>query len=150
VSYERLLMNYPHIKIIEKVLPKGLSGFYYDNVIEINKFLSNHEKHCILAEELGHHETTYGDITILDDITNKKLELVARRWGYQKIVSLENLIECYTSGHTTEEDICEHLEVTSSYLREAINIYNQKYGLFVLYKGYKIYFDPLNIHKEFF
>lgn len=150
MSYERLLMNYPHIEIIEKVLPKGLSGFYYDNVIEINKFLSNYEKHCILAEELGHHETTYGDITKLDDITSKKLELVARRWGYLKIVSLDSLIECYNSGHNTIEDTCDYLEVTSNYLQEAINIYKQKYGLFAVYKGYKIYFDPLNIHKEFF
>lgn len=150
MSYERLLNQYQHIKIIEKVLPKGLSGFYYDNVIEINKFSNNYEKHCILAEELGHHETTYGDITGLDDLTSKKLELVARRWGYQKIVSLESLIECYNFGHKTVEDICEHLEITSSYLQEAINVYNQKYGLFAIYNGYKIFFDPLNITKEFF
>lgn len=150
MSYERLIKEYPHLKIYEKILPKGLSGFYYDNIIEINKYKTSKEKHCILAEELGHHETTYGDITMLDSVTNKKLELVARRWGYHKIVSLESLIDCYILGHITVEDICEHLEITTNYLHEAISVYHQKYGLYVRCKGYRIFFDPLNIQKEFF
>ena len=87
MTYDRLIMEYPHIKIIEKVLPKGLPGLYYDNVIEIDKFKDKYEKHCILAEELGHYETTYGDITNLNDMRSIKLEQIARRWGYEKIVS---------------------------------------------------------------
>lgn len=150
MTYERLKMEYPHIEIIEKNLPKGLAGLYYDNIIEINKYKTKYEKHCILAEELGHHETTYGDITKLDDVTSRKLELVARRWGYQKIVSLDKLIECYTSGHNTIEDICHHLEITSNYLYDAIKVYYQKYGLSVTHKGYKVYFNPLNIEQVFF
>lgn len=150
MAYERLKMQYPHIDVIEKILPKGLGGLYYDNIIEIDKYKNKYEKHCILAEELGHHETTYGDIIELDDTTSIKLELVARRWGYKKIVSFENLIDCYISGHKTPEDICEHLEITLNYLYDAINVYNQIYGLFAMHKGYKIFFDPLNIEKEFF
>lgn len=84
MSYEKLLMEYPQICIREKDLPKGLSGLYYDNNIEINKSQSSYEKHCILAEELGHYETTVGNILDLNNTNNQKHELTARRWGYEK------------------------------------------------------------------
>lgn len=145
MAYERLMMEYPQLHIMEKLLPKGLSGLYYNNVIEINKYKTKYEKHCILAEELGHHETTYGDITDLDDITSRKLELVARRWGYEKIVSLDKLIECYVEGYTTVEDMCEHLEIVPDYLCKAVEVYNQRYGLSTIKNNFRIFFDPLNI-----
>lgn len=151
MRYELLKAEYSHLTIIECIdMPRGLPGIYHDNVILINKRLETYEKHCILAEELGHHETTYGDITKLDNIRNTKLEMVARSWGYEKIVSLDKLIECYKLGHRTVEDICLHLEVIPKYLFEAIKKYNQRFGISCIYKGYRIYFDPLNIEKEFF
>lgn len=147
--FEQLMMEYPHIRVVEEVLPNGLYGLYYDNKIFINKNKTTYEKHCVLAEELGHYFTTYGDILNLKEIQNLKLELVARSWGYEKIVSLDKLIECYLSGHTTVEDICIYLEVVPSYLFKAIEKYNQRYGLSVIHKGYEIFFDPLNIKKVF-
>ena len=151
MAYELLKAEYPHVLIIERTdMPKGLSGTYHDGVILINSRLEYYEKHCILAEELGHHETTHGDITNLDYMRNIKLEKVARAWGYEKIISLDKLIECYKMGHTTVEDICLHLEVIPAYLYKAIEKYNERFGLSCTYKGYRIYFDPLNIEKEFF
>lgn len=147
--FEQLMMEYPQIRVVEKVLPNGLYGLYYDNLVVINKTKNNYEKHCILAEELGHHFTTYGDILDLKEMRNLKLELVARSWGYEKIVSLDKLIECYLSGHTTVEDICTYLEVVPSYLFKALEKYNQRYGLSVIHKEYEIFFDPLNIKKVF-
>lgn len=147
MTYDRLMMEYPHIKIIEKVLPKGLPGLYYDNVIEIDILKNKYEKHCILAEELGHYETTYGDITELNDLRSIKLEQIARRWGYEKIVSLDQLIDCYVRGQTTLEEMCTNLEITPEYLKNVIDYYIEKYGLFKLHKEYKIIFDPLDIKK---
>lgn len=148
MEYERLIMEYPQVKIIEKALPKGLPGLYYDKVIEIDKFKNKYEKHCILAEELGHYETTYGDITDLNDMRSVKLEQIARRWGYEKIVSLDRLIDCYEKGQTTLEEVCVNLEVTPEYLKNVIDYYIEKYGIYKLYKEYKINFDPLNIKKR--
>ncbi|MFJ7972662.1 ImmA/IrrE family metallo-endopeptidase [Psychrobacillus sp. NPDC096389] len=148
MEYERLIMEYPQVKIIEKALPKGLPGLYYDNVIEIDKFKNKYEKHCILAEELGHYETTYGDITDLKDMRSVKLEQIARRWGYEKIVSLDRLIDCYERGQTTLEEVCLNLEVTPEYLKNVIDYYIEKYGIYKLYKEYKINFDPLNVNKR--
>ena len=148
MRYEKLLMEYPQIYIMEKDLPKGLSGLYYDNNIEINKSQSSYEKHCILAEELGHYETTVGNITDLNNINNQKHELIARRWGYEKIVSLDHLVECYLHGYTTAEEICLHLEITPSFLNDALKVYKQRYGISVHYKNYELFFDPLNIIKK--
>ncbi|WP_313894317.1 ImmA/IrrE family metallo-endopeptidase [Psychrobacillus sp.] len=145
MGYDRLILEYPNVKVIEKVLPKGLPGLYYDNVIEIDKFKNKYEKHCILAEELGHYETTYGDITEFNDLRNLKLEKIARRWGYEKIVSLDQLIDCYVKGQTTLEEVCTNLEITPEYLKSVIDYYIEKYGLFKLHKEYKITFEPLNI-----
>ncbi|WP_342566651.1 ImmA/IrrE family metallo-endopeptidase [Psychrobacillus sp. FSL K6-4046] len=148
MRYEKLLMEYPQICIIEKNLPKGLSGLYYDNNIEINKSKSSYEKHCILAEELGHYETTAGDITDLSNMISQKRELIARRWGYEKIVSLDHLVDCYLHGYTTVEEICLHLEITPNFLDEALQVYKQRYGISVHYHNYELFFDPLNISEK--
>lgn len=146
MDYERLIIEYPHVKIIEDpTMPKGLGGIYIDKRIYINKLKNSYEKHGILAEELGHYETTYGDITDLNLVQNQKLELVARRWGYEKVVSLEKLIECYELRKITLEDVCVHIEITADYLKKSIDYYVDKYGLKKVYKGYEITFDPLNI-----
>ena len=78
MAYELLMMKYPHIHIREKKLPRGLQGLYFDMEIHINKYLNKYEKHCTLAEELGHYETTYGDITDQSYVRNRQLETLAR------------------------------------------------------------------------
>lgn len=144
---EALINEYRHIKIKIADMPKGLSGLYIDNVILLNKCLNHNEKHCVLAEEIGHYETTYGNITDLKDIRNQKLELVARRWGYEKLVSLESLISCYEDGYWSTEEVCFHLEITPEYLNSVLDSYIQKYGIYKEVNGYKITFNPLNVEK---
>jgi len=51
------------IIIVEMELSERIKGIYEDNVIALNKNLkSNVEVACTLAEELGHHYTSVGDI----------------------------------------------------------------------------------------
>ncbi|WP_313894919.1 ImmA/IrrE family metallo-endopeptidase [Psychrobacillus sp.] len=148
MPYEALISQYPHIKIKEVTnLPRGLAGLYLDNEIRIDKYRSKYEKHGILAEEFGHYETSHGDIVDLSHIQNMKLEVIARRWGYKKIVPLDKLIECYIKDYTTLEEVCEHLEITSNYLQTSLNYYKDRHGLFVLRKNFKISFDPLNVER---
>ena len=68
------------------------AGMCEGNEIYINKSCTTNEKYCVLLEELGHFLTTYGDITNQNDLKNRKQELFARRWGYEK-VTLERIIE---------------------------------------------------------
>ncbi len=42
-------------EICEKHLPDGLKGLYCDGHIRLEKALTQSEKTCVLAEELGHH-----------------------------------------------------------------------------------------------
>lgn len=148
MSYEKLMKEYPHITVKEvKKMPKGLSGLYYDNVIHINKQVSYFEKHMVLAEELGHHVTTHGDITNLSDVRNKKLECIARRWAYEKVLSLDKMIDLFNKNHLTVEDLCTDLEITPENLKTILDNYLARYGLSVVYKSYLISFDPLNIRK---
>lgn len=149
MTYESLIAQYPHLVIKEvKTLPSGLAGLYMDEVVLIDKNRSHYEKHCILAEEIGHYETTHGDITDLQKLTNWKLELAARRWGYEKIVSLDKLIECHESGFKTVEEVCTHLEVTEDYLITSIAHYHSRFGVSTIHSGYEIFFDPLYLRKQ--
>lgn len=149
MTYESLIAQYPNLMIKEvKTLPTGLAGLYLDNSILIDQHRSNYEKHCILAEEIGHYETTYGDISDTSTIQNWKLELKARRWGYEKVVSLEKLIECHELNYRLIDEVCSHLEVTEKYLQSSIKHYHTRFGVSAHYKGYEIFFDPLFLIKR--
>lgn len=148
MGYEVLMLQYPQLTIKEVTLPKGLAGINFGNEIHLDKRRSKYERHGVLAEEIGHYETTYGDITNLNNIQNWKLELVARRWGYEKIVSLDKLINCHRKGCKTLEEICTDLEITAEYLQISLEHYLSRYGLSVSHREYEIFFDPLFILKS--
>jgi len=95
--YEKLLDEAARTNLIyETPLPETIKGLYSDNVIAINKNISTStEKTCILAEELGHFHTSYGNILDQSQITNRKQEIIARRWAYQKLVPLEAFVLAY-------------------------------------------------------
>lgn len=148
MAYELLVNQYPHLVIKEVYsLPKGLAGLYMDNEILLDKNRSMYERHCILAEELGHYETTHGDILDLRSLRNKKMELAARRWGYEKIVPLDKLIECHRLNFISLEEVCVYLEITSKYLKISIDHYLSRYGLSTMHNGYEIFFDPLFVKR---
>lgn len=147
MNYEKLMNQYPQITFFEKRMPKGLPGLYYDNVVEIDKYLTYREKNEVLAEELGHYEKSYGDITDYSCVKSKKQEELARRWAIEKIVSLEKLIECYHLKLTNIEEVCFYLEITPKYFYRAIKYYRIKHGRFYTYKGYWFSFSPLFISK---
>ena len=76
-----------------------LKGIYIDGNIAISTSVDNTvEKTCVLAEELGHHHTSVGDILDMTDIGNRKQERQARLWGYNKLIGLSGLINAYEAG----------------------------------------------------
>lgn len=55
------------------------SGLYIDgNIALSDKLRTTAEKSCVLAEELGHHYTTVGNIVDMTDAQNRKQERQAR------------------------------------------------------------------------
>lgn len=68
-----------HVKIKEKPLKYRFKGLYKNNKIIIDSNIeTNSEKTCILAEELGYHFTSHGDIIDQNDTGNVKQELRVR------------------------------------------------------------------------
>ena len=121
----------------------NLKGFYIDGNVAINTSVtSSTEKACVLAEELGHHYTTVGDILDQSIADNRKQELKARLWGYDKLIGLMGIIKAYEHHCQSRYEMAEYLNVTEDYLEEAIDRYRSKYGQCVTIDRYVIYFIP--------
>lgn len=124
-------------------LSKGrIHGLYCDGTIALSKTDTPIQKTCVLAEELGHHYTTSGDILDLTDVSNRKQEYRARLWAYNKMIGLSGIISSYKAGCRTIEDMADYLDVTEDFLLEALKCYRSKYGLYTQFDNYVIYFEP--------
>ena len=99
-------------------------------------------KTCVLAEELGHHYTTSGNIIDISDGNNLKQEYQARIWAYNKLIGLHDIISAYETGCKNKYEIAEHLAVTEEFSNEAIERYTSKYGVYTTLDNYVIYFIP--------
>lgn len=122
---------------------ENLKGFYMNGNIALNTSIdTSTEKACVLAEELGHHHTSVGNILDLQDIRNVKQERKARVWAYDKMIGLIGLIRAYEHGCHGRYEIAEFLGVTEEFLIEAMNYYQTKYGEFTTIDHYIIRFIP--------
>ena len=143
LTYEELLIESESQNLIvkEKNLP-GYNGRIYKNRIAISKNLNMSEKKCVLAEELGHHYTSVGNILNMEDLSNRKQERQARLWGYNKLIGLTGIVNAFESGCQSAYETAEFLEVTVEYLQECIDCYRDKYGICTEIDNYIIYFIP--------
>ena len=93
-----------------KFKSKNIKGLYCDNVIALSKDIrTTTEKTCVLAEEIGHHFTTAGDIIDQTNAKNRKQELRARMWAYDKQIGLSGIIDAF-------ENKCEQYMIPLSIL----------------------------------
>ncbi len=145
LHYEALLSRFPNIPVKEKYLQYGFKGLYMNGKIRIDKSLSTIEKGCILAEEIGHHLKTVGNILDQSNISNVKQEKIARQWAYNQLIPLNKFIEAYRYGCTNRFEVADFLNVTEAFLQEALDRYIEKYGDYIYHKGIMIYLNPLNI-----
>ena len=146
--YESLLLECEsnNVEFKEKKLPGKIKGLYANNVIWLNNKLKNTvEKTCILAEELGHFYTSDGDILDQSSFENRKQELRARRWAYERLIPIEKLVQAKNEGINNRYELAEFLQVTEDFLQNTLDRYKEKYGLFIFVNGKKLYFDPLDV-----
>lgn len=121
----------------------NIKGLYVDNTIAINKAIPTQaEKSCVLAEELGHHYTSSGNILNQNDVVNRKQEFRARFYGYNLRIGLKGIVKAYEACCRNLYEMAKELEVTEEYLKEALECYRKKYGMFVVLDNYVIYFEP--------
>lgn len=132
------------IDIIERRFnSERIKGLYCDGNVALNEELETSiEKACTLAEELGHHHTSVGNILDMDLTANRKQERQARLWAYNKLIGLSGIIEAFEHGCQSRYEMAEYLEVTEEFLEECVECYRNKYGVGTTLDNYYIMFIP--------
>lgn len=143
-KYEYLLNEADSQQLITVESPlRANKGRIVGDMIAIKSDMTDTEKQCVMAEELGHYYTSVGDI--LDQITveNRKQELKARLWAYKRLLPLDCFISAFRSGCNSLYEYADYLNVTETFLHDAIRRYKQIYGTdWVRFDNYAIRFCP--------
>ncbi|CDD08328.1 putative uncharacterized protein [Dorea sp. CAG:317] len=128
---------------------ESLRGIYVNGNVAINTSVNNSiEKACVLAEELGHHHTSVGNILDMDLTGNRKQERQARIWAFNKLIGLTGIVEAFEHGCQSRYEMAEYLEVTEEFLEECVACYRNKYGVGTTLDNYYIMFIPnLNVGR---
>lgn len=145
MNYEELLNTADQLDLAVKEQPLTVhDGLIRGRRIAIRKSIETQaEKSCVLAEELGHYFTSFGNILNMDEIQNRKQELRARLSGYDMQIGLIGIVECYKHHCRSLYEMAEYLQVTEEYLKEALECYSRKYGEnLVTIDNYAIRFVP--------
>lgn len=143
-KYEILLDSVDkECQVDEKFPLEHNDGLYINgNIALSSKLKTTVEKSCVLAEEIGHHYTTVGNIMDTSDPKNAKQERQARLWAYHSQIGLQGLIDAYEHGCRKRHEVAEYLEVTEEFLQECIECYRDKYGVGKVLGNYYIMFIP--------
>ena len=116
-NYETLLAEYDGTLTIaeEKMINSGL---YCDGCIWINSQLTASQKACILAEEIGHDKTSVGNILEQRNLNNAKQEHKAHVWAYNRLLSVDQIIDAASKGYTETWDMAEYLDGDEQFLKD--------------------------------
>jgi hypothetical protein len=146
------------IEVKNATLPKRIKGLYFsDNnlppVIALNKqcIEGMSEELCIMAEEIGHHFTSAGDLlsNSIDKAIIVKQEQIARKWAVKRIASLTDIINAYENGAQSLYEMAEYMDITEDFLCRAIELYRRKHGLMTeVGDKYIVYFEPFGVLKK--
>lgn len=152
MTYDDLLIqaDLEGLRVKEKPLQSG-DGRIFNNKIAIRRDINTTiEKSCVLAEEIGHYRTGSGDITRLNTMSNQKQEYRARMMGYDIKIGLSGIICAFERGVQSKAEMADYLDVTEEYLTAALDAYRKKYGKYVSFENYTIFFEPyFAVYKAF-
>lgn len=149
--YEELLEQADDNGLIVKEKPLYESdGRIQGNRIAIRSTIPTIKaKSSVLAEELGHYYTSYGDILRYNENDNLKQEHRARAWAYDHQIGLSGIIKAYQNHCKSIDEVADYLDVSEQFLRDAIYYYKGKYGICTQIDNYIIYFYPtLGIYES--
>ncbi|EIZ2004553.1 ImmA/IrrE family metallo-endopeptidase, partial [Listeria monocytogenes] len=113
--------QFPELTIIEdRNMQEFHKGLYYNSRIFVNPRQSDIEMRCTLAEEIGHHKLSVGNIVNQNTVNDRKQEKLARNWGYESLIPLRKIIDAYYEGFTDYYEVADFLEVTEEFLKHSI------------------------------
>lgn len=145
-AYEKLLQDAKdsNVNVYDwNLCGNGLDGLYIDGNVAIDtRIKHSNKKACVLAEELGHHHTSHGDILDLSLVANQKQERQARLYAYDKLIGLSGLVNAFAHGCKSRHEVATYLDITDEFLEAAIEEYRSKYGVCITYKNHVIMFIP--------
>lgn len=150
-------------KLEQEIYDKGISldfihfdsprikGLYMDGSIALSTELqTTAEKTCVAVEELAHHELNHGNILDLNITANRKQERLARLSAFNRKIGLLGIINAYKAKCVNAYEMAEYLEVTETFLVEALKDYRQIYGEGISMGDYYISFEPnLQVYEYF-
>lgn len=143
ITYEDILIEAGNNGLITREKPlRAHKGRIIGNRIAINNALTEKEKKCIIAEELGHYYTGSGNILDQSSVSNRKQELQGRIYAYNKLIGLTGIVNAYKNHCTSISESAEFLDVTEEFLNDALNYYKSKYGRCATIDNYTVFFEP--------
>jgi len=111
-----------------------LGGLYVDygtdlpKIIMINRHISRCEQLAVLAEELGHHFASYGNIVAQQEVNQRKQEAFGRAWAYEHLVPPGEVFSACLDGEGSLWELSDRLGLPEDFIREAITYYARKFG----------------------
>ncbi|MDT2011222.1 hypothetical protein [Carnobacterium divergens] len=148
---EKIIDDNPHLNFnLKNDMYEKHGAFIYGNNVYVNSKRGYKQNIADIAEELGHYETSIGDLSVLDTIEKCQQEVRARQWGYRYLVPLDDLIVCYKLGLREYWEVAEFLEIPPAYLWETINYYRDTKGLVFYYKDCQFVFGMSDSLKIYF
>lgn len=144
MTYDELLIEAEKDGLTVKEMPlQSASGRCSGKRIAIRQDIPTlTEKADVLAEEMGHYNTTVGRIVDLDTVEQRKQERRARLWGYNKRIGLMGIVSAYKAQCASLYEISDHLGVSEESLTEALEYYRQIYGRGTIIDNYFVQFEP--------
>lgn len=122
--FDEIMSDYPDMTLKFERMPNGLKGITIGNQITINSEIPQQEQLQWLYEELGHLETSVGDISNYSSLENMKQERQARNWGIKNLLPLETIKQYKTKSVDNDFEVADELGVQVSYLHEAGYLYH--------------------------
>ena len=77
---------------------------------------------------------------IIEDLSKHYLQ---KKFHTLKLVGLHGIISARKAGCQSLSEVADHLDVTESFLQDALLCYKQKYGLYAILDNYVIFFEPV-------
>lgn len=128
-SDEGIILDYSLLECYDCI-----SGLYIDlgqdqpKVIMINRHRSLSQQLAVLAEELGHHYASHGDIVSLRDVVQRKQEAYGRAWAFERLLPPGDVFTACLEGEGTPWELSERFGLPEAFIREALEYYSHKLG----------------------
>lgn len=77
--------------------------------------------------------------------SNAKQEIIARIWSIENLLTPNKIIDLLLSEVSNTYELSEELHITESLLKEALQYYKNKFGIYYVGENHLLVFEPLHL-----